>query len=128
MKTAILAAVSREFGVTPQDLTGTRGVKRITLARSAAYYIARHGYGWSWHDIARQFGRESHTTPIKVMPRFTRRLRWDDVTRGRVERILRELRRNPSIEDFTTEVSCGSAWLTILVGAYRQMQEEKKAA
>lgn len=61
---SIAAAVMAVYGVARKELHGPWRDRRITDARLAFYWIARHHGGASWPRIAGYLGRD-HTTALK---------------------------------------------------------------
>ncbi len=57
---------ARFAGVTVSDLLKpTRGRRRVHWARQVGYWVARETTGSSYPEIARAFGRSSHTTVLE---------------------------------------------------------------
>lgn len=65
----ILNAVSDEFGVPLEALTGKRTLKPIREARGAAYYFLHHRGHRTLEKTAKLTGREDHTTVISGLKR-----------------------------------------------------------
>lgn len=67
---AIELAVCDRLNVTPEAMRSRTRHARVVMARSLAAYLMRELLPWSYPDIARYFGRHSHSTDVERVGRI----------------------------------------------------------
>ena len=72
MTPAILHAIETVLGITPVGVLGRSRVSSVAHARKCGYYLARHVYGWGWHQVGRAFGRGHQPAIVGC-----RRIEWE---------------------------------------------------
>jgi chromosomal replication initiator protein len=92
----IQAAVGEHFGLSKQELLSSARTPRIAWPRQVAMYLARELTSESLPSIGRHFGGRDHTTVLHAWRRTTARMIDDDDARSAVEKLCRELDREPS--------------------------------
>jgi chromosomal replication initiator protein len=75
---AIQSLVTEEYGITLEDLTGSKRTAEITLARHVAMYLCREKTDVSLQAIGEAFRKKDHTTVIHAHKRIGQLIR-DDV-------------------------------------------------
>jgi len=89
--TEIQAAVSRHFGLTPEELLSPGRAAHIAWPRQVAMYLARELTGQSLPAIGRQFGGRDHTTVLHAWRRASTRIASDQASREAVEKLYQAL-------------------------------------
>ena len=72
----IFAAVYRRYGISKEDLLGTRRTREIAQARHISIYLIRKVTEMSLPNIGKIFGRD-HTTVMSSCEAVEKRLRTD---------------------------------------------------
>lgn len=85
---AIQLAVCEQFRLAPEDLTGARRDRVLTLARQVAMYLAREIDRASLAEIGLAFGGKTHSTVHYSLARLSRQMQEDEALAG----VVRELR------------------------------------
>ncbi|WP_090229620.1 helix-turn-helix domain-containing protein [Filomicrobium insigne] len=98
---AIIASVSSEFGVTPQEIVGPRQNRNLIAARCAVACLARRA-GRSLPQIGRVLNRH-HATILNAERRAAQRMTVDPEFRRCVETIDRRLGCRPIFASETQE-------------------------
>jgi chromosomal replication initiator protein len=91
----IAAAVSAQFGLTPEELVSTARAPRVAQPRQLAMYLARELTGQSLPAIGRAFGGRDHTTVLHAVRRAEKRVAEDPSYRTSVQQLRNLLTRAP---------------------------------
>lgn len=87
----IVAAVSKSYGVTKQDILGPRRLAPLVRPRQVVMYLARELTDLSWHQISFQIGKRDHTTSIYGHRQIASLIETDVNLANRVAAIRRTL-------------------------------------
>lgn len=87
----VVAIVSVEYGVDPNEVLGRSRVKSLAAARNVAMFLTRECFDYfSYPEVGRQFGRD-HTTVMSACRRVALRLKTDPRLAARVARLRQEV-------------------------------------
>ena len=92
----VVALVAQQYGLSTEELTGTRRTKPIADARHVATYLLREDLGMSLPQIGALMGGRDHTTIAHGIDKITAELRQNEKMRHDVA-ILREKIYTPFI-------------------------------
>jgi chromosomal replication initiator protein len=90
-------AVSREFGLTRDDLLAVGRSARVAWPRQVAMFLARELTDESLPALGRQFGNRDHTTVLHAWRRAQARMASDDESCATIERLRRSLEHDDSV-------------------------------
>jgi chromosomal replication initiator protein len=95
----IQSAVSREFGVTAEQMLSRRRFKILTQARAMSIYLCRVHTGKSFLAIARAHQRENHSTAINAVQRHHTLSRAPEYLKRQAD-VVRQIlgQRNPGLD------------------------------
>lgn len=88
---AVLALVSREFGLTPEDLASARRKRDLVRARQMAMYLLREELDLPFARIGNMLGGRDHATVMHSVRKMSELLATDGELQRRFERIRAEL-------------------------------------
>lgn len=89
----LLETLEAHTGVERERILGKARVQRTVTARLSGYYLARHCLGWSWWEIARYFGRNSHQTVLVGCRNVELRMRNEPDLMAEINRMAKRLRK-----------------------------------
>jgi chromosomal replication initiator protein len=90
---AISEAVASEWGVTPEGLASKRRTKDLTVPRQVAMYLIKELLDTPLVRIGEHFGGRDHSTVHHSIQKVETGIDEDPEFRGRVDRLLRKLRK-----------------------------------
>ena len=76
MMEVVIDAISKNFGVRPEDVVGWSKMFHIMCARTAFYFLLRKSTGYSFADLGRSIGR-NHSTILYGCQRASEMLTLD---------------------------------------------------
>lgn len=71
---AVIDAVCRRTGATPQELRGRSRARNVAYARHLAMYLLKQDAGLTVAEIGRQFGHRDHSTVLSAIQRIAMEL------------------------------------------------------
>lgn len=89
--TDVIAAVTRFYNISEQDLRGRQRKRDIVLPRHVAMYILRAESDASLVDIGRSLGNRDHTTVLHGIEKIEQELEHDTQLRAQVMAIRESL-------------------------------------
>lgn len=92
----LIRATARRQGIAVSALTGQCRTRSVVEARSLAMYLARRLTGSSLEAIGHAFGGREHTTVLRSVRGFARRVATDPCLAGDVESFVDSLAHGPS--------------------------------
>ena len=84
----IIEMVARQYGTTPEDITGKNRSQQIALPRQVAMYICRRMTQLSTTRIGQAFGGRDHTTVMHGCDKIAEAIDSDFAFKKRVEEII----------------------------------------
>ncbi len=87
----IQEVVSRRWGVTPDGLRSKARIKRLTVPRQIAMYLARKVLDMQLVEIGQAFGGRDHSTVIHSVDKVERQITRDSGFRERIDLARQEL-------------------------------------
>ena len=84
----IIEMVARQYGTSPEDITGKNRSQQIALPRQVAMYICRRMTQLSTTRIGQAFGGRDHTTVMHGCDKIAEAMEADFAFRKRVEEII----------------------------------------
>ena len=91
----VVAQTAAAFAMRPEDILGDRRHKHVTLARHAAFYLARTLTSNSMPEIARRMGGRDHTTVLNGIRRISRLLNDDQQLAKRLNELAQKMKHAP---------------------------------
>ncbi len=88
----IIEAVAGYFGITPEDIIGTRRDKSVVMPRQIAYYLCRELTDLSTSRIGDEFNGRDHATVINGIGKIRNAVKTDDTLKNYVDDITMRLR------------------------------------
>lgn len=83
----IIEIVSRQYGLSPEDLTGKKRSQDIALPRQIAMYLCRSMTSMSTNAIGKAFGGRDHTTVLHGCDKVSETMETDFSFKKKVEEI-----------------------------------------
>lgn len=91
--------VLQHFGISLDDLTGSRRTQNLVLPRQMAMYLCRQLLSSSFPEIARKFGGRDHSTVIYACTRMEETMKMDQQVRVVVDELASRLQTAMSVRD-----------------------------
>ena len=88
----IIEVIAAQYGITANDITGSRRSRNIAMPRQLAMYLCREMTGLSTTGIGRAFGNRDHTTIMHGCDRIADAMNADFAFRKRVEELMELVR------------------------------------
>lgn len=88
----IVECVARSFGVTPEDIRGSKQTQKISLARHVAMYITRQLTDLSMPTISSSFGNRTHGSVSKACSKIQARTSGDKEFKRTISRLISEIK------------------------------------
>ena len=90
----IIEIISRQYGVTPQDITGKNRSQSVALPRQIGMYLCRRMTPLSTTNIGKAFGGRDHTTVMHACDKISGAIDADFSFKKRVEEIMGYIENN----------------------------------
>lgn len=87
----VLAETAQVFNLEVEALTGKRRIKRVSIARQVAMYLAREHTETSLHQIGAAFGGRRHSTVLHSCSKVAEEIKYDLGLRERIEAVRTRL-------------------------------------
>ena len=87
----IFAAVANKYGVTVEDIRGSRRTKDIAMARHVSIYIMRNVTGMSLPSIGKVFNRD-HTTILSSIKTVEKEIRDSAAVENDIDTLIKEIK------------------------------------
>ena len=87
----IIAALTRQFGVSRQDILSDRRHRSVVLPRQVGMYLARQLSRRGLPEIGRRFGDRDHTTVLHAVRKIDRLLMTDPHLQNDIDDLRRDL-------------------------------------
>ncbi len=87
----IFASVAKKYGVTPEDIRGTRRTREIAMARHVSIYIMRTVTEMSLPSIGKVFNRD-HTTVLASVEKIQGMIREDSSVEAEIADLIKDIK------------------------------------
>jgi chromosomal replication initiator protein len=92
-KDSIILASAEHYGVTVDQIKGSRRTKHLALARQVAMYLIRQTLGLSLKEIGLSFGGKDHTTVIHAIEKVERLRTQDEAFAAQLRKLAAGINR-----------------------------------